>query len=74
MLEKVTEVMVELREEELDTTIDLGEAMNRGPHVVMQDCPFSRAYKLFVGLGLRHLVVLGPQGRVVGESVTALEL
>ena len=40
--------------------------MNQGPHVVQTVCPVSRAYHLFITIGLRHLPVLDAEGKVVG--------
>ena len=40
--------------------------MNQGPHVVQKVCPVSRAYHLFITLGLRHLPVLDTDGKLVG--------
>ncbi|KAH8068748.1 chloride channel [Aureococcus anophagefferens] len=41
-----------------DHDLDLAPIMVRSPHVVYDDCPVSRAYRLFVTMGLRHLVVV----------------
>ncbi|KAJ1446000.1 chloride channel [Pelagophyceae sp. CCMP2097] len=46
--------------------LDLEYVMVRSPHVVYADCPVSRAYRLFVTMGLRHLLVVDHQGDVVG--------
>ena len=55
--------------------VDIKSIMNVSPHVVLETCPLSVAYRLFTNIGLRHLVVLGggegqrvegEQGRVVG--------
>ena len=40
--------------------------MNQGPHVILSTAPISRAYHLFITLGLRHLPVLDVEGRIVG--------
>ena len=40
--------------------------MVRSPYVVYADCPLSRAYRLFVTMGLRHLVVTDELNQVTG--------
>ncbi|KAL7748494.1 hypothetical protein RI367_006189 [Sorochytrium milnesiophthora] len=39
---------------------------NLSPHSVQETCTASKAYKLFRSLGLRHLVVVNEENRVVG--------
>tara|TARA_B110000971_G_C19696320_1_gene357727 strand:+ start:107 stop:598 length:492 start_codon:yes stop_codon:yes gene_type:complete len=61
-------IVIEVSEESLNKHVDIGAVMNLAPHVVLENCPLSRAYKLFSSLGLRHLVVLGgvSGGEIVG--------
>ena len=46
--------------------VRVAAVMNRGTYTVNQHCPVSKAHAMFTALGLRHLIVLGAQGRVVG--------
>jgi CBS domain-containing protein len=47
--------------------VELHRFMNRGPSVVLDSCPVSKAFRAFSALGLRHLVVLSAEtGHVVG--------
>eukprot|EP00879_Flechtneria_rotunda_P004542 GHRR01004797.1.p1 GENE.GHRR01004797.1~~GHRR01004797.1.p1 ORF type:complete len:1031 (+),score=332.52 GHRR01004797.1:561-3653(+) len=46
--------------------IDMRSYMNRSPFTVRRDCSASRAHQAFVLLGLRHLVVVDAQNRIVG--------
>ncbi|KAB7499559.1 H(+)/Cl(-) exchange transporter 7 [Armadillidium nasatum] len=57
---------VSLTEEELGTTIDLRPFMNPSPYTVTSASSFQRIFHLFRGLGLRHLIVLNDEHRVVG--------
>jgi len=55
--------------------VNLGAVMNRGNFCVPEFCPVSKAYTLFVSLGLRHLTVLGgPTGGSVVGVVTRQNL
>ena len=46
--------------------LDLGPVMVRSPYVVYADCPLSRAYRLFVTMGLRHSRVCRRRGQLRG--------
>lgn len=46
--------------------VSIEAVMNRGTYTVNHRCPVSKAHFAFVRLGLRHLIVLGVGGRVVG--------
>ena len=46
--------------------LDLASAMVRSPYVVYDDCPLSRAYRLFVTMGARHLLVIDHFGDLKG--------
>ena len=54
--------------------LDLGPVMVRSPYVVYADCPLSRAYRLFVTMGLRHLVVVDHADNSVAGVVTRADL
>ena len=54
--------------------LDLGPVMVRSPYVVYADCPLSRAYRLFVTMGLRHLVVVSHEDNSVAGVVTRADL
>ncbi|GMH88946.1 hypothetical protein TL16_g11308 [Triparma laevis f. inornata] len=79
---EVVDPEVELSPADRVKLVDIKSVMNVSPHVVLETCPLSVAYRLFTNIGLRHLVVLGGgeggreedlQGRVVG-IVTRLDL
>ena len=59
-------IVVDLNPVDRNRLVDVGSVMNIAPHVVLEDCPLSRGYRLFTHLGLRHLVVLGERGGVRG--------
>lgn len=46
--------------------VNVASMMNKAAHSVTEDCPLSRAYDLFVSMGLRHLPVLSRNGEVLG--------
>jgi CBS domain-containing protein len=46
--------------------VRLSAVMNRGTYCVPHYCPLSKAHRIFTTLGLRHLIVLGEGGQVVG--------
>ena len=46
--------------------IDLTPYMNRTPHLIHEEAPFTRAYRLFRNSGLRHLVVVDSGNHVRG--------
>ena len=50
----------------VDGTIDLTQYCDRSPLTVTSNSTVSRAYEVFRKLGLRHLVVLGRDGTVIG--------
>ncbi|KAI0228543.1 H(+)/Cl(-) exchange transporter 7 [Lamellibrachia satsuma] len=55
-----------LCEDELDSVIDLRMHMDRSPYIVQEDVSLPKIFKLFRGIGLRHLVVVNDRNRVVG--------
>ena len=57
-----------------DHDLDLAPIMVRSPHVVYDDCPVSRAYRLFVTMGLRHLVVVDHRDNGVVGILTRKDL
>ncbi|KAJ8614483.1 hypothetical protein CTAYLR_000871 [Chrysophaeum taylorii] len=46
--------------------LHLERVMVRSPHLVYEDCPVSRAYRLFVTMGARHLLVVNHDGDLTG--------
>lgn len=46
--------------------VTIGAVVNRGSICVNDFCPVSKARQIFTAMGLRHLIVLGDGGRVVG--------
>ncbi|KAK2180880.1 hypothetical protein NP493_422g00000 [Ridgeia piscesae] len=55
-----------ISEEELDSVIDLRMHMDRSPYIVQEDVSLPKIFKLFRGIGLRHLVVVNDRNMVVG--------
>ena len=52
--------------EEKDHQVDIGSLMSKGVFAVFVDTPLSKTCNAFASLGLRHLPVLTPNGRVAG--------
>lgn len=61
-LDTPTQTMLNLQ----DVFVDLRPYMNRSPFTVRKDCSASRAHQAFVGLGLRHLIVVDNHNHVAG--------
>ena len=59
-------VIVHIPQNKKVKRVDVGSLMNRAAFTVLVDCPLSRAYDLFVSMGLSHLPVIGERGQVVG--------
>ena len=55
---------IELDDHEMEYTIDLRPFMNPAPYSVYYCASLPRIFKLFRGLGLRHLVVINDQQEV----------
>uniref|UniRef100_A0A3B4ANM6 Chloride channel protein n=1 Tax=Periophthalmus magnuspinnatus TaxID=409849 RepID=A0A3B4ANM6_9GOBI len=57
---------IHVSQDERECMMDLTEFMNPTPYTVPQDTSLPRVFKLFRALGLRHLVVVDDENRVVG--------
>ncbi|XP_014838137.1 PREDICTED: H(+)/Cl(-) exchange transporter 7 isoform X2 [Poecilia mexicana] len=57
---------IHVSQDERECMMDLTEFMNPTPYTVPQDTSLPRVFKLFRALGLRHLVVVDDDNRVVG--------
>jgi chloride channel 7 len=57
---------VHVSEEERDFTVDLRPVMNASPYTVVHSTSMPRIFRLFRGLGLRHLTVVNDHNEVVG--------
>ncbi|KAM4717577.1 H(+)/Cl(-) exchange transporter 7 isoform 1-T1 [Anableps anableps] len=57
---------IHVSQDERECMMDLTEFMNPTPYTVPQDTSLPRVFKLFRALGLRHLVVVDGENRVVG--------
>ncbi|XP_056393076.1 H(+)/Cl(-) exchange transporter 7 isoform X1 [Hyla sarda] len=57
---------IHVSQDERECLMDLTEFMNPTPYTVPQEASLPRVFKLFRALGLRHLVVVDNQNRVVG--------
>ncbi|CAH1780242.1 unnamed protein product [Owenia fusiformis] len=57
---------IQLTDEEMKYTIDLTPYMNPAPYQVTQHASLPRIFRLFRGLGLRHLLVVNEKHEVAG--------
>lgn len=57
---------IHVSQDERECMVDLTEFMNPTPYTVPQDTSLPRVFKLFRALGLRHLVVVDDENRVIG--------
>ncbi|KAJ8363929.1 hypothetical protein SKAU_G00127600 [Synaphobranchus kaupii] len=57
---------IHVSQDERECMIDMTEFMNPTPYTVPQETSLPRVFKLFRALGLRHLVVVDNENRVVG--------
>uniref|UniRef100_A0A673IQ50 Chloride channel protein n=1 Tax=Sinocyclocheilus rhinocerous TaxID=307959 RepID=A0A673IQ50_9TELE len=57
---------IHVSQDERECMMDLTEFMNPTPYTVPQETSLPRVFKLFRALGLRHLVVVDNENRVVG--------
>ncbi|XP_067934452.1 H(+)/Cl(-) exchange transporter 7-like isoform X2 [Watersipora subatra] len=57
---------IDIAEEDLQKTVDLGPYMNKGSYTVSDKASLPRIFKMFRGLGLRHVVVVDSDRKVVG--------
>uniref|UniRef100_A0A8C1RF06 Chloride channel protein n=1 Tax=Cyprinus carpio TaxID=7962 RepID=A0A8C1RF06_CYPCA len=57
---------IHVSQDERECMMDLNEFMNPTPYTVPQETSLPRVFKLFRALGLRHLVVVDDENRVVG--------
>uniref|UniRef100_A0A8C4GFB6 Chloride channel protein n=1 Tax=Dicentrarchus labrax TaxID=13489 RepID=A0A8C4GFB6_DICLA len=57
---------IHVSQDERECMMDLTEFMNPTPYTVPQETSLPRVFKLFRALGLRHLVVVDDQNRVIG--------
>lgn len=64
---------IEISEEEKDYEIDLRPYMNLAPYSLTDSSNLPRVFRLFRGLGLRHLVIVDKHNNVVG-IVTRIDL
>ena len=57
---------VDLDPNDLDKTVDLRPFMNPSPYTVVASSTLPHMFRLFRALGLRHLIVVNDENRVVG--------
>ncbi|XP_049600827.1 H(+)/Cl(-) exchange transporter 7 isoform X1 [Syngnathus scovelli] len=57
---------IHVSQDERECMLDLSEFMNPTPYTVPQETSLPRVFKLVRALGLRHLVVVDDENRVVG--------
>ncbi|TTY71124.1 H(+)/Cl(-) exchange transporter 7 [Bagarius yarrelli] len=57
---------IHVSQDERECMMDLTEFMNPTPYTVLEETSLPRVFKLFRALGLRHLVVVDDQNRVMG--------
>ncbi|KAF6198876.1 hypothetical protein GE061_006899 [Apolygus lucorum] len=59
---------VQITEEDCNQVLDLRPYMNPSPYTVKLDASLPRIFRLFRGLGLRHIVVVNEVNEVVGMN------
>lgn len=64
---------IKIREEERDFELDIRPYMNLAPYSLTENSNLPRIFRLFRGLGLRHLVIVDDNNRVVG-MVTRIDI
>jgi chloride channel 7 len=57
---------IQLREDERNYELDLRPYMNLSPYSLSENSNLPRIFRLFRGLGLRHIVIVDFHNRVVG--------
>ncbi|CAG7629207.1 unnamed protein product [Allacma fusca] len=57
---------VHISDEERHFTVDLQPIMNPAPYTALNNASMPRIFRLFRGLGLRHLVIVNDNNKVVG--------
>jgi chloride channel 7 len=57
---------INVTSEDMPCTVDLRPFANQAPYTVHEDASFPRIFRIFRSLGLRHLVVLNENYKVVG--------
>lgn len=57
---------VHVSDEERHFTVDLRPIMNPAPYTCLHNASLPRIFRLFRGLGLRHLVIVNDNNEVVG--------
>lgn len=57
---------VDVAEDEMGFTVDLRPYMNPSPYTVQHSASLPRVFRLFRGLGLRHLAVVNDTNEVTG--------
>uniref|UniRef100_A0A3Q3WMB5 Chloride channel protein n=1 Tax=Mola mola TaxID=94237 RepID=A0A3Q3WMB5_MOLML len=57
---------IHVSQDERECMMDLTEFMNPTPYTVPQETSLPRVFKLFRALGLRHLVVVDDENKVIG--------
>lgn len=64
---------IEVLDEERELELDLRPYMNLAPYTLTENSNLPRIFRLFRGLGLRHLVIVDDHNRVVG-IVTRIDI
>ncbi len=57
---------VKVEEDEKSLELDLRPYMNLAPYSLTENCNLPKIFRLFRGLGLRHLVIVNDHNQVVG--------
>ncbi|XP_067651760.1 H(+)/Cl(-) exchange transporter 7-like isoform X2 [Haliotis asinina] len=65
-LTKIEEIEANISEEERDYLVDLRPYMNKTPYTVGPNFSLPRVFKIFRGLGLRHLLVVSDDNEPLG--------
>ena len=65
--------VIKVDQEDLELQLDLRPYMNLSPYSLTENANLPRIFRLFRGLGLRHLVIVDEHNRVVG-IVTRIDI
>jgi len=57
---------IQINENELDLELDLRPYMNLAPYSLSENSNLPRIFRLFRGLGLRHIVIVDKRNNVIG--------
>jgi len=65
-IEELTDDVVQMLPEEMEMCIDLTMFMDSSPITVYPTTPFRRLYRIFLQMGMRHMIVVDNDSSLVG--------